>query len=113
MATFDPKLYAKVIAQPEGMAHKEYRKVLARYVSTLTEEQRSDILARRRRIEEAKEEWEELNNEVLLRLGFGEGEAAMLMDKRLDSPGMRMLIRRRADEIKRGLRAEDVLRRVR
>lgn len=113
MTTFDKGLYDKVLAQTEGMNHKEYRKVLARYVSTLTEEERLDILSRRGEIEAAEEEWRELNMEVLLRLGFNETEAAMLCDKRLDSPGMRILIRRRADEVKRGLRAEAVLRRVR
>lgn len=112
MTTFDPKLCDKVLSQPEGMAHKEYRKVLARYVSTLTEAERSGIQARREEIEYAEEEWKELNLEVLLHLGFSAGEAAQLMDKRLDSPGMRTLIRNRAGDIKKGAKAEAILRRV-
>jgi len=113
MTSFDPILYKQILAQPEGMNHKEYRKVLARYVTTLTESQRSDLLSRRDEIFEAELEWRELNCEVLSRLGFNEVETGMLMDKRLDSPGMRMLMVRRADEIKKKLKARDILRRVR
>jgi len=110
---FDHKLCDKVLSQPEGMRHKEYRKVLARYVSTLSEDERNDIISRRDEIEDAEDDWRELNFEVLTRLGFSEGEAAQLMDKRLDSPGMRTLIRKRADEIKKGIRARAILRKVR
>jgi len=113
MVTFDPKLYKRVLSQDEGMNHKEYRKVLARYVSTLSEVQRADILSRKDEILAAELEWRELNSEVLTRLGFNEVETGMLCDKRLDSPGVRMLIKRRADEIKRELRGLDIARRVR
>lgn len=113
MSTFDKRLYDKVLSQPEGMAHKEYRKVLARYVTTLTEEERQGIQARRNEIEDAEDDWRELNFEVLICLGFSDGEAVQLMDKRLDSPGMRTLIRKRAEDVKKGLRAEAILRRVR
>jgi len=110
--TFDPKLYEKVLAQAEGMRHRVYRKALARYVSTLSGFERVAVLKQREEIEASEEEWKELNFEVLRRLGFGEGEAAMLRDKRLDSPGMRTLIRKRAEEVKKRLKAETVLRRV-
>jgi len=81
MATFDPKLYKRILGQDEGMNHKEYRKVLARYVSTLSEVQRNDILSRKDEILEAELEWRELNSEVLGRLGFNEVETGMLCDK--------------------------------
>lgn len=113
MATFDKQLYDKVLVQPEGLPHREYRKVLARYVSTLSEAERTDILSHRGEIEASEEEWRELNMEVLTRLGFSDGEASQLMDKRLDSPGMRILIRNRAEEVKKSLKAEATLRRVR
>ncbi len=109
---FDPRLFDKVLGQPEGMNHKEYRNVLARYVSTLSEVERVDVLSCREEIGAAEVEWKELNHGVLRRLGFSEAEAGMLCDKRLDSPGMRFLIRKRAEEVKKGLQARDVLRRV-
>jgi len=110
---FDPKLFKQVLSQPEGMNHKEYRKALGRYISTLSEFERFQIQSRREEIEAAEAEWKELNHSVLRRLDFSEAEAGMLMDKRLDSPGMRLLIRKRAEEVKKGRRAEAILRRVR
>ena len=109
---FDPKLYEKVLAQPEGMRHRVYRKMLARYVTTLSGFERVAVLRQREEIESAEEEWKSLNFEVLRRLGFGEGEAGMLRDMRLDSPGMRTLIRKRAEDVKKRLRAAAALRRV-
>jgi len=107
---FDPGLYDMVLAQPEGFAHRQYLKVLGRYVSTLSTFERFQIQSRREEIEATELEWKELNHEVLRRLGFNEAEAGMLMDKRLDSPGMRNVIRKRADAIKKGAKAKAILR---
>lgn len=109
---FDPKVFESVLSVPEGMNHKEYRKALGRYVSTLSDFERVQIKSRREEIEKAELEWKQLNHEVLRRLGFNEAEAGMLCDKRLDSPGMRTLIRNRKEDVAKGLRAEAILRRV-
>ena len=90
---FDYSLYLKIMSAPEGLPHREYAKALGRYVSTLSEEERQAVLRRRDEILDAEQEWKELNEGVLLRLGFTEDEAGTLYDKRLDSPGMRMLLK--------------------
>lgn len=99
--TFDPALYAKIMAVPEGLQHEQYRKQLGKYVTGLAESVKEDILRRWEEIADAEHEWMELNELVLLRLGFGRLDSRLLRDKRLDSPGMRNVIRVKAEEIKK------------
>lgn len=96
---FDPGLYGQVVSQPEGLRRPVYLKQLRVYVKAMTPEARALILARRDEIMEAFSEWKELNFLILTRLGFTEAEAELLKDKRLDSPGMRNVMRVRREEI--------------
>lgn len=90
--SFDKKLYDQIMSQPEGLPHPLYRKALAKYVRELSDEVKSAVEAARYEIYDMELEWRELNERVLLRLGFTPEEARMLRDKRLDSPGMRRVI---------------------
>jgi len=98
----DLGLYRFIMGQPVGLRHEEYRKELARYVSTLTEEQKADLRERRYEILEAWAGWTDDNYEVLLRLGFRPSEASMLRDKRINSLGVRRVIKMRVEEIRVG-----------
>ena len=93
-------LYRFIMGQPVGLRHEEYRKELARYVSTLTEEQKADLRERRYEILEAWADWTDDNLEILLRLGFRYGEANMLRMNRINSPGVRNVIKTRVEEIR-------------
>ena len=100
----DLELYRFIMRQPVGLRHEEYRKELARYASTLTEEQKADLRERRYEILEAWADWINDNYEILLRLGFNTREAEMLRDKRLNSPGLRNCIKVRVEEIRAEVR---------
>jgi len=95
-------LYRFIMSQPIGLRHSEYRKELARYVTTLSEEAKEDLRERRFEILEAWAEWTGDNYEILLRLGFNTREAEMLRDKRLNSPGVRNVIKSRVEELVKG-----------
>ena len=95
----DVKLYNVVMSQPEGLPHKFYRKALASYVTGMSDVERQSVLDQRDEIYNMEAEWMELNEAVLRRLGFGEQEVLLLRDKRLDSPGVRNVIRTRAAEV--------------
>ena len=97
----DVGLYRFIMGQPIGLRHGEYRKDLARYVTTLSDEAKEDLRERRYEILEAWAEWCDDNYEILLRLGFNTIEAEMLRDKRINSPGVRNVIRNRVEELRR------------
>ena len=97
----DLELYRFIMRQPVGLRHSEYRKEVARYVSTLTDAQKEDLRGRRYEILEAWAEWTGDNYEILLRLGFNTQEAEMLKDKRINSPGVRNVIKNRVEELTR------------
>lgn len=98
----DAELYRFIMRQPVGLRHSEYRKVLASYVSTLSEAAKEDLRERRYEILEAWAEWVGDNYEILLRLGFRTNEAEILKDKRLNSPGMRNAIKVRVEDMVAG-----------
>ena len=100
----DLELYRFIMRQPVGLRHGEYRKELARYVTTLSESVKADLRERRYEILEAWAEWIGDNYEILLRLGFNTREAEMLRDKRINSPGVRNVVKNRVEEIRRGVR---------
>ncbi len=97
----DIGLYRFIMSQPVGLRHGEYRKELARYVTTLSDEAKEDLRERRYEILEAWAEWTGDNYEILLRLGFNTREAEMLRDKRINSPGVRNVIKMRVEELSR------------
>ena len=98
----DFELYRFIMRQPIGLRHGEYRKEVARYVSQVSEADREDLRERRYEILENWAEWVGDNYEILRRLGFGVQEAEMLKDKRINSPGVRNVIKNRVEEIRRG-----------
>ena len=98
----DLELYRFIMRQPVGLRHSDYRKELAGYVSSLSEAQREDLRNRRYEILEAWAEWIGDNYEILLRLGFRTNEAEILKDKRINSPGMRNVIKVRVEELTKG-----------
>lgn len=85
---WDPDVFEFVMSLPPGPVHREYKRQLQRYVTRLPEEDKKYILEHQREIVDLWHEWCELNTEVLLRLGFDEGEAGNLSMNRLNSPGM-------------------------
>lgn len=98
----DLELYRFIMRQPPGSRHSEYRKELARYVSQMSEADREDLRERRYEILENWAEWIGDNYEILRRLGFSTQEAEMLKDKRINSPGMRNVIKNRVEEVTKG-----------
>lgn len=98
----DYELYRFIMRQPVGLRHGDYRKELARYVTTLSDDVKADLRERRYEILEAWAEWVGDNYEILLRLGFRTNEAEMLKDKRINSPGMRNAIKVRVEDITKG-----------
>jgi hypothetical protein len=96
---WDSLLFKVIMSTPEGPRHYEYARDLRRYVSSLADEDRVFILSHRDEVYDAHAEWMELNESVLLRLGFDETEARNLHMNRLNSPGMRHVIQGKADEM--------------
>lgn len=99
MTLVNTKFYKYVMSSPEGLQHREYRKGLARYVTQLPESVKQDILSRRDEIVVSEFEWRRRNSIMLSQLGFTPSECEMLADKRMDSPGMRNVIKLRVEEI--------------
>lgn len=85
--------FAVVMHGPEGPRYHVYRRSLSRYVDSLAMVQRLSILSRRSTITRRYIEWTEYNAMVLRALDFNEGEVELLKGRRLNSPGMRELIR--------------------
>ncbi len=65
----------------------------------MSEEAKQDVLDRREEIVNKWIDWKESNHAILIRIGFSDAEATILDDKRLESPGMRNVIRNRAIEL--------------
>ena len=96
---FDMELFKLVIGMREGLPFPLLRREIQKYLRTMTTEQKQTILDKRQEIVNSWLEWKEANYYVLTRLGFTAGEAEILKDKRLHSPGMRNVIRNRAMEL--------------
>ena len=88
-------VYRRVMALPEGPTSTEYRKDVRRQVRDLPQEYKDDILSRAEEIEERS--WDDFlaRQDILLELGFTSTEAAFLARCRLNSPGIRTLIKER------------------
>ncbi len=96
---FDMDLYKLVMSMREGLPFPLLRREIQKYVRTLTSQQKQAILDRRQEIVNAWLEWKDSNHYILMHLGFSDAEAAMLDDKRLQSPGVRNVLRNRAVEL--------------
>lgn len=96
---FDQELFKLIMSMREGLPFPVLRKEVAKYIKTLTPEQRQEYIDRRDEILDEWSEWKESNHWVLMRIGFNDIEADLLDDKRLDSPGVRNVLRNRAVEL--------------
>ena len=94
------RIYKRVLAVPEGLSGKEHKRLVRKYVKEMGEDEVSDIRGRSEEIEERS--WDEwlLNKEILLRLGFSNDETQVLARCRINSPGIRTLIRERVEVTK-------------
>ena len=102
-------LYKQVMSVPEGLPHGEYRRLMRKHIRGMTQSEVAVILAREEEIEASSmEEWD-LRRQIFLVFGFMSAEASFLARCRLDSPGIRALIKERvavtrygtSDEVKR------------
>lgn len=104
------RIYKKVMAVPEGPTGREYRKLTRKYVREMSSSEVSDVLSREAEIEERGwGEWR-LRKEILMRLGFADGEAQFYARCRLNSPGIRILIKERVGVTKHA--TDDEIRRI-
>jgi len=97
--SFDLELFKLVLSMREGLPYPLLRREITKYVKTLSEEQKQEVLGRRDEILEDWIGWKESNYWVLTRIGFTEEMTVLLQDKRLESPGMRRVIIHRAIEL--------------
>jgi len=93
---FDMGLFKLIMSMREGLPFPLLRKEIQKYIRTMSEEAKQDILNRRQEILNNWVEWKDANHYVLTHIGFTDAEADMLDDKRLQSPGVRNVIRNRA-----------------
>jgi len=91
------RIYKRVLAVPEGPDSKEHRGLVRKHIREMDEDAVNDILGREVEIEERS--WDEflLRKEILLQLGFMNTEAQFYARCRLNSPGIRTLIKERAE----------------
>jgi len=107
------RIYREVMAVPEGPNHIEARRLTRRYVREMSPDAVQRVLDKQGEIEDKSMEEFFLRKDVLMELGFLEGEAAFFARCRLNSPGIRTLLKERVqvtrhatpeeiDRIKRG-----------
>lgn len=89
------RIYKRVLAVPEGLSGKEHRRLVRKYVREMSLEEVEDIRSRSDEIEERNWDVWLLSKEILMRLGFSNDETQVLARCRLNSPGMRTLIKER------------------
>lgn len=90
-------IYKNVMAAPEGLTGKEHRKLTRKYIRVMSTSEVDDILSRSEEIEESGwEEWR-LRKTIFLELGFTGAEAQFFAKCRLNSPGIRVLIKERVE----------------
>ena len=94
------RIYKKVMSVPEGLSGKEHRRLVRKYVREMDASEIDDIRSRSDEIEEQSwDEWH-LRKEILMRLGFADAETQVLASCRLNSPGIRTLIKERVEVTK-------------
>ena len=89
------QLYNEIMSVPVGLPHREHRKMVRRYVTGMSASEREDILGRADEIEDSSVETFMARKQVLLELGFTEGEASIFARCRLHSPGLHTIIKER------------------
>ena len=90
-------IYKKVMSVPEGLSGAEHRKLTRRYVREMSDAEVDSVLSRKDEIEETSwDEWR-LRKDIFLQLGFSDAEAQVFARCRLDSPGIRTIIKRRVE----------------
>jgi len=88
-------VYKRVMALPEGLPWREYRREMRRYIREMSEEEKQDILDRQDEIDENSQESYEANESIFLELGFTQGETNVFARCRINSPGIRQIIAER------------------
>ena len=88
-------VYDYVMSLPEGPTHNELRKRTRKYVCEMSEVEKQAILSRADEIESVAAEEFVFRKEMLMELGFGEMQAGFYANYRLNSPGIRTLIKER------------------
>ena len=91
------RLYKQIMSVPEGLPHREHRRLVRNYVREMSQDEVVDILRRRNEIEECGVDEYLLRRQVFLELGFMEAEAGFFARCRLDSPGIRTLVKERVE----------------
>ena len=89
------RIYKEVMAVPEGPNHIEARRLTRKYVREMSPDAVQRVLNNQDEIEERAMEEFFLRKELLMELGFMEGEAAFFARCRLNSPGIRTLLKER------------------
>jgi len=90
-------LYKQIMSQPEGLPHREYRRLVRDYVREMSPDDIGVLRSREEEIEADGIEEQMLRKEIFLELGFMDVEAGFFARCRLDSPGIRTLIRERVE----------------
>lgn len=91
------RIAKEVLSVPEGPSGKEAKQLTRKYVREMSPDAVQHILDRRREIEERSIEEYMLRKEVLMELGFFEEEAGMYARCRMNSPGIRTIIKERVE----------------
>jgi len=99
-------IYKRIMAAPEGLNGVEHRRMVRAHIKDMSEDEISDIRGRSEEIEERG--WDEylLRRQVLLELGFADAEITVFARCRLNSPGMRTLIKERVEITRHATDAE-------
>ena len=89
------RIYKRVMSVPEGLSGAEHKRLTRKYVREMDASEVNDVLSRADEIEKCS--WDEwlLRKEILMRLGFSNSETQVLARCRLNSPGIRTLIKER------------------
>lgn len=88
-------VYRRVMDLPEGPTSAEYRRDMRRYVRSLSDEVKEDILSRASELEDGSWDEYEARKNVFLELGFSMVEATFFARCRLNSPGIRTILTQR------------------
>ena len=100
------RIYKRVMSVPEGLDSKGQRSLVRKHIREMSGDEIGSVLGRASEIEERSwEEWR-LRKEILLQLGFMNTEAQFYARCRLNSPGIRTLIKERVGVVKYATDAE-------
>jgi len=94
------ELYNIVMSEPVGPSHIEARRLTRKYVREMSPDAVQRIMMRRLEIEEQAAQEYLMRLQVFLEFGFMEAEAQFFARCRLNSPGIRTIIKERVQVTK-------------